>query len=306
MAETRPSFFIVGAPKCGTTALNDYLAQMPSVCMARDKESHFFGRDLTIRRRRPTLEQYLRLFDPRPGQSAVGEASVWYLYSATAAREIREFAPDARVIAMFRNPVDLLYSLHSQMLYNGNEDIADFAEALSAEADRAAGRRIPAGSHHPGSLQYRRTVRFAEQIERYLDVLGPERVHMIVFDDFRRDTPGCFRRVLDFLGVGDSVMPSFEIVNPNKRVRSRAVRAALRPNGGGGGAARALARALLPSAAMRRWGKSVLQRANTEYAERPAMAPELRRRLTEELAPEVDRLGRLIGRDLSDWTRVTS
>ena len=114
----RPDFFIVGAPKCGTTALYEYLRQHPAVFMPFHKEPLFFGDDLTRRYGRLTLHDYMRLFkDAKPGQR-VGEASAWYLYSRSAAAEIKAYAPDAQIIVMVRNPVDMMYAEHSQVLFN--------------------------------------------------------------------------------------------------------------------------------------------------------------------------------------------
>jgi len=144
-----PDFFIVGAPKCGTTAMSDYLRQHPEIYMPQRKEPHFFGSDLDapypyfIRDK----EQYFSLFAEAKDEKRVGEASVWYLYSKRAAFEIKEFCPTASIIIMLRNPVDMIYSLHSQRLFTGNEDIPDFEEALEAEEDRKRGLRIPSRTY---------------------------------------------------------------------------------------------------------------------------------------------------------------
>ncbi|MGH7858384.1 MAG: sulfotransferase, partial [Candidatus Binatia bacterium] len=118
-----PDFFIVGAPKCGTTAMNDYLAQHPDVFVPARKEMHFFGCDLVFTIPRITRDEYLQAFANWRGQKRIAEASVWYLYSRTAVREIREFSPAARILVMLRQPVDMMYSLHSQRIYNGTEDL---------------------------------------------------------------------------------------------------------------------------------------------------------------------------------------
>ena len=98
-----PDFFIVGAPKCGTSALGEYLRKHPDVFMAR-KEMHHFGADLhfgsQIFRRKEGA--YLAEFDAWNGQLLAGEASVWYLYSTQAAAEIKAFNPKARIIIMLR------------------------------------------------------------------------------------------------------------------------------------------------------------------------------------------------------------
>src|SRR6185436_3306607 len=137
----RPDFFIVGAFKAGTTALYEYLRVHPQIFMSVPKEPMYFGADLTPRYRRMTEDEYLALFrDARPNQHA-GEASPWYLYSTSAAAEINDFALDGRVIIMLRNPVDVMYSQHSQLVFNQREDLADFGAALDAEPDRLAGHR---------------------------------------------------------------------------------------------------------------------------------------------------------------------
>jgi hypothetical protein len=295
-----PDFFIVGAFKAGTTALYEYLRAHPQVFMPFHKEPMYFGSDLDARYARMTRDEYLALFaDARTDQRA-GEASPWYLYSTTAASEIHEFNPEAQIIVMLRNPVDVMHAQHAQLLFNHREDLADFEAALAAEADRRAGRRIPAGALRREALFYRHSVRFAEQLERYFDVFGRERVHVIVFDDFRDRTAGTYAGVLRFLGVDESFRPEFEVRNPNRRVRSAALqRAVFRPPGP--------LRRLVPW--LRRFPlvhrlRDALVSANSAPEARAQMDPALRQRLTAELAPEVEALGRLIGRDLSAWTRA--
>src|SRR5438093_448879 len=141
----RPDFFIVGAPKCGTTAMYAYLRQHPQIFMPFHKEPLFFGSDLTTRYGRMSLEEYLALFADASRGQRIGEASAWYLYSATAAAEIKAFAPDAQIVVMLRDPVEVMRAQHSQLLFNMQETLTSFAEALAAEADRRAGRRLPPG-----------------------------------------------------------------------------------------------------------------------------------------------------------------
>ena len=163
------------------------------------KEPLYFGDDLTRRYGRFTEADYLHLFkDAKPGQR-VGEASTWYLYSTSAAREIKEFAPDAQILVVLRNPVDVMYAQHNQLIFNVIEDIPDFAEALAAEPDRRAGKRLPPGPINLENLYYRHSVHFAEQLERYFEVFGRDRVHVMLSDDLRRDAEGTMRGVLEFL-----------------------------------------------------------------------------------------------------------
>jgi hypothetical protein len=298
----KPDFFIVGTFKGGTTALYDYLGQHPGICMPFHKEPLFFGDDLTRRYGRMTPGQYADLFrETRPDQ-VTGEASAWYLYSASAAREIKAFNPDARIIVMLRNPVDVMYAQHSQLLFNVEEDIIDFAQALAAEPDRRAGRRLPPGPLRAENLYYRHSVRFAEQLQRYFDAFGRERVHVIVYDDLRRDTAGVYRRVLEFLGVDPDFQARFDVVNPNKRVRFRRLqRLVYQPPG----PILRMVPWLRRFPLVHRLRQSVLG-INSASQQRKPMDPALRQQLESELAPEVAELGRLIGRDLSGWTSTAA
>ena len=293
----RPDFFIVGSFKCGTTALYEYLRPHPNIFMPFHKEPLFFGDDLTRRYGRMSEEQYLALFrEARPGQR-VGEASSWYLYSTSAAREIDGFSPNARIIVMLRNPVDVMYAEHSQLIFNVEEDITDFGEALAAEPDRRRGERMPPGPLRPETLYYRHSVRFAEQLERYHQAFGRDRVHVIVYEDFRDRTAASYRSVLEFLEVDPDFAPDFEIRNPNKRVRFPALqRLIYQPPG--------------PLIHVVPWLRRVpifhrLRGAalslNSSATRRPPMDPDLREQVLREMAPEIRELGDLIGRDLSSW-----
>jgi hypothetical protein len=292
----RPDFFVVGAFKSGSTALYEQLRRHPRIFMPFHKEPLYFGDDLTRRYGRMSLDDYMRLFkDAKPGQR-VGEASTWYLYSTSAAREIKEFSPDAQVMVILRNPVDVMYAQHNQLIYNVIEDIPSFEEALAAEADRREGRRLPPGPINVENLFYRHSVRFAEQLERYFDVFGRERVHVMLTDDLARDGAGVIRGALEFLGVDPSLAAAPPKANESRRVRSPLIqRLIFAP------------KVLLPLAPfLRRFPlvralRTRMLEANSAAVPRAPMDPTLRRQLLEEFGPEMDRLGALIGRDLSAW-----
>ena len=294
----RPDFFIVGAFKAGTTALYEYLRAHPDIFMSVPKEPMYFGADLTPRYRRMTHDEYLALFkDARPDQHA-GEASPWYLYSSSAATEIRAFDAGAKAIIMLRNPVDVMYSQHSQLVFNQREDLADFGAALAAEPERIAGRRIPADAIRPEALFYRKSVRFPEQVRRYLDVFGRAGVHFVVFDDLVADAPGVYRSTLEFLGVDSSHPLDASIYNPSKQARSgRVQRALFAPPP----ALRGLYGRLRQIPLLHRVRDRLVD-ANSKAAKRQEMDAALRAALTAEFAPQVAELGEIIGRDLSAWS----
>jgi hypothetical protein len=291
----RPNFFIVGAPRCGTTAMYEYLRKHPQVFMPYRKEPVYFGSDLA--KRPPVLDEagYLALFDPADGATAVGEATVWYLYSETAPSEIQALSPDARIIIMLRNPIDMIHSLHRHWLWSANEQIADFGEAVAAESDRAAGRRMPPNMEQPIGLRYTWLGKYTSHVRRYLDAFGPERVLILIYDDLADDGMRIGRQTLDFLGVDAGYDGSFEVVNQNKRARSPRLQRLSRSKGFLRLASR------LPPRVFHILYRG-LQRANIRPESRAPVDPALRQRLAAEFAPDVAALGALLGRDLSQWT----
>ena len=107
-----PDTFVIGAPRCGTSAMHAYLGQHPQVYMSSRKEPLFFAPDLRglPGDRIGDTHAYLALFEDATDQRRVGEASPYYLYSAHASDAIRRQCPDPRIIVMLRNPADMMYS----------------------------------------------------------------------------------------------------------------------------------------------------------------------------------------------------
>ena len=293
----KPDFFIVGAAKSGTTAMYTYLKQHPEIFMPRIKELNFWGRDLTFRFGRIKKDEYLSLFHEVRNEKRVGEVCIWSLYSKSAPFEIKEFSPSAKIIVMLRNPVEMIYAMHSQFLFDGHEDIENFKDALEAEEDRKRGLRIPKGCQLVEGLFYREVVKFSEQVKKYFDVFGRDNVHIIIFDDFKADTAGVYKDTLRFLDVDDSFEPEFKVINPNKVVRSKVLRDFLRDPPP---VVRKIGKRLVPKPLRQQIMKG-LWRLNIKYVPRPPMDPELKRQLQEEFKPEVEKLSELLGRDLTHW-----
>jgi len=301
----RPDFFIVGAPKCGTSALTEYLAAHPDIYMAR-KEMHFFGADLQFGpqfyRRSP--QAYLAEFDARDGQLRAGEASVWYLFSREAAAEIKAFNSEARILLMLREPSEMLYSLYHQFRADGNEPLATFQDALKAESARRAGQGLSRQTYFPQGLIYREVALYTDQVRRYFELFGRDQVHVVIYDDFAADPAATYRAATEFLGVDPSYQPeSFKVINGNKRVKHPALRAVL-----GDPLVRGTALAFRPWLPGQLF--AVLQRAearlhkyNLQPGTREPLAPELRAQLRREFAPVIERLSALLDRDLTHWSQ---
>ena len=298
-----PDFFIVGAPRCGTTFMYEYLNQHPDIYMSPIKEPQHFATDLdsgsyldSVTFMRET-ERYLSLFEGARHDQITGEASTWYLYSKDAAKNISTANPNARIIIMLRDPVEMLYSLHGRRLYGGSEDLERFEDALAAEDDRKQGRRIPRRARNITAFYYRDVGRYAGQVERYLEQFGPDRVHIIIFEEFRRDPAKAYRETLLFLGVDASFVPVFNIVNAGTLRRSRRLHQALHT----AFVIRSF-RAVVPRRLRPYFGR-IWDALNSREAPREPLDPDVAATLRAELLPDIQRLGGLINRDVAAiWT----
>lgn len=296
----RPDFFIAGAPKAGTTALYSYLQDHPDICMCSLKEPHYFATDFPRYPRITREDEYLRLFRSCTEEhAAVGEASVWYLYSTEAARNMRAFAPAARIIVMLRNPVDLIHSMHQQALYNFNEDEPDFERAWRLQEARKRGEHIPRGCRAEQILQYGDVGALGTQLRRLLAIFPREQVLSLFFDDLLEDPASVYEATLRFLGVESDGRRDFPRVNAAKTHRLAWL----------GWLTQVPPRPVVDAArfARRHLGLDVnpllarLRRLNETACPRPPIPHMLRHELVETFRPEVLLLEELTGRDLSDW-----
>jgi hypothetical protein len=288
----KPDFFIVGAPRCGTTWLHRHLSIHPAVYMSRQKEPHYFNSDSRYRWIE-TLDEYESLFrDASPGAQAIGEASVLYLHSALAAANILRYQPLARFVAMARNPLEMAPSWHRQLLFDQQEEEPDFARAWASQGARAAGRHVPARCREPAVLQYRSICLLGEQIARLIGTAGRGRAHVILHDDLRRDPERVYRGVLEFLGLESWLPTQFAPVNPARERKSRLLKRV----------SDSAARVKQKLGIDRSFG--ALGRVdgwNTRLAPAPAIPPSLRTELIGAFADDVELLARMIGRPLDHW-----
>jgi hypothetical protein len=308
-----PDFFIVGNPKSGTTALYEILMRHPQIFMPASKEPWFFARELLERPPpRPegiaqTLDEYMALFDGARPEQRVGEATALYLWSQTAAARIADARPDARIIAILREPASFLESLHLQFVQTYIETESDLGKALALEHDRREGRRVPRYTYWPQALLYSDHVRYVEQLQRYYSVFPPEQVLVIIYDDFRADNDATVRQVLRFLDVDDTISlaaPSAGSgavsANPTVRPRSQRLNELVHAVSVGRGPASVAIKAVLKSVTPRRLRSRSLRAVQQRvvFAEPKAPDEQLIRELRRRFQGEVVSLSEYLGRDL--------
>jgi Sulfotransferase family len=312
-----PDFFIVGHAKCGTTALYEMLRAHPQIFMSAVKEPQFFARNpLTPEggttpktfeqtgRSRESLEQYLSLFEAARADQLAGDASTFYLWSQVAPGRIAHLRPDARIIAILREPAGFLHSLHLQMLQNGAESEKSLRKAIALEGPRRRGEQIPPDAHWPEALMYTQRVRYVEQLRRYHAHFPDDQVLVLIYDDFKRDNAATVRSVLSFLGVDDSVLPTPVSANPTLAVRSDRLRTAVRSVRQGNGPVSRAVRGTVLTLTSSRVRREVLHplRHRLTYGAPPAPDEEFVQELRRRFQGEVAALSEYLGRDLvGEW-----
>lgn len=226
-----PTFLVLGAARCGTTSLHYYLAEHPDIAMSAIKEPNYFLFRQTpdgpvaciaddrrlLAKSVPERDRYERLF--AGPASAVGEASPLYLYTRETPQLIRQAVPDARLIAVVREPVERTWS---HFVYV-NDDLGDRTTAAFADAVE---RELPLGYEpYRTGTHFVRPSAYAEQLQRYRDVFDPQQLLVVSYDDLVDRTATTMAQIFRFLGVDDSVVPDTSVrYNPSSGERSLVAR----------------------------------------------------------------------------------
>jgi hypothetical protein len=264
--EIWPNFFIVGAPRAGTTALYQYLQRVPGVYMSPVKEPRYFSKSHKER----TKAEYLQLFSGVRDEIAVGEASVGYLRNPDSPYLIRDAVPDARIIISLRDPVERFYSSYFEQTRKHMTELS-FEDTLRAEDGL-------------------KSVLYAEAVQRYLDTFGAERVKIIVFEEFARDPRKTVGDVLAFLGVDDGPPASIGTPYNSYTIPRWSPSAGLLKN--------KLARTIWRAVAPKRLRLMVSRRILYKGAEKPPMLEDSRKFLEQAFREDVERLEKILGRPL--------
>ena len=306
-----PDFFLIGAPRCGTTAMSSYLRHHPKICFSSPKEPHYFS---LLRKLLPdmTVQDYLdhcyAHYDPRQHQ-VLGEGSVSYLYDSNAIGEILQFNPQAKFIIMTRNPVDLVYSYHSRLVALLDEDEEDFVNAWRLQEIRAKGKKLPNACRNPFLLQYGEIGQVGKYLEKLFQQVPREQCLVLVFDDFIEDPLETYRKILDFIGVEYDGRTGFPPNAGNKYPRYKWLQRILkRPPVQMASFVATLnsqrqRKKLKKRSPMKRLRKWLIHK-NEVYRPRKLLPEEIRQELIRFFSDDIDLLGKLIGRDLSQWKQL--
>jgi hypothetical protein len=296
-----PDFVIIGAPKCGTSALHATLQRHPELFLAPIKEPHYFAFDYPNRREVESLRDYDGLFRMAKDNQLRGEASVYYLSSVEAVPAILKRRPDVKLIALVRNPVDLFVSFHNELLKSFEEDRQSPESAWKMQGERARGNDIPKRCVTPATLQYRHMCSLGEQLERVFRLVPEAQRLVLLHDDLRRDPKSTIEKITKFLGVSsdriDVVVESNKFGRYNNAFTPRLIRAITVNT-----TIRRLRAKLKPF--LNQHGIQPIQwlmHHSLESAPKPVLSDTFRRELTDTFTEDVHLLERLLSLDLSHW-----
>ncbi|HEY9110388.1 MAG TPA: sulfotransferase domain-containing protein [Rhodanobacteraceae bacterium] len=297
---TLPNFFIVGAPKCGTTALSVYLGAHPNAFMCVPKEPAYFALDFPTIRVAKDWSEYEALFlSANETHLAVGEASTIYMYSEVAVAELHRKFPSARLLVMLRNPLDLVVSLHGQRLHDCDENVTDFGRAWALCGDRRLGSKVPARCRERKTLLYDEAALLGLQLQRLLGIFPKSQVRWWFHEDFTADPAGVYREALSFLGLSFDGRSEFPVVNARTRAVSQTLASFVQkpPK-----SVVRLAMYAKKRIGIRRLGVLNALRQASFVPSRPPVIPDgLRREMRAHFAPDIRLLESITGRDLGHW-----
>ena len=301
MKKSPPDFAIVGAPKCGTTAIYKTLQQHPQLFLPSIKEPQYFATEFKDRRAVETAIAYGRLFEKAKTSQLRGEGSVMYLSSTEAIPALVRQRPDIRVIACIRDPVEMFVSFHNQCLKSLDEEIMDPEIAWRMQEARATGQQLPKLCHSPRMLEYRSVCCVGAQLARMAEHVPENQRLILVYDDIEQKPREVYKRIIDFLGISDD--QRVEFLRENLYARPRSLLLAR------------IARATQNYPLLKRLRleiKPLLNRHGLYFVERlfqsnlvevrkPQLSEQFRQELRLEFSADVAIVENLMGRDLSHW-----
>lgn len=290
MGLKEPNFFIAGAAKSGTSTLAYNLSQHPDIYISPVKEPFYFVCDAGL----TDFDEYMSLFQDAGNAKAIGEASTGYLFEETAPLAIHKLFPEAKIIIILRNPVDMAFSYWRFAQVIGNET-KSFEEAVSdkereyrktEEFKRMAVDWWATYIYLDRALYYR-------QVKRYMDVFGRDNVRVYIFEHFFKFPEESYKDIFSFLGVDVNFTPDYSVKNEGGEVRFRLLKK-LRER------KNPILKRFFP-VAVRIKMKDFLLDINMKRGKKVILNPDTRMRLNAFFRNDIKELENLLGCTISEW-----
>jgi len=298
---TLPNFIVIGAAKAGTSSLWHYLNQHPEVYMSPVKEPGFFaweGDELDFQgpgdqeRRLPinNYEDYCKLFENVGNEIAIGEACTDYLYSPKAPKKIRYYIPDAKLIAILRNPVDRAYSQFLGNTKDGYEPLNDFSQALKEEENR-----INNNWHY--RWHYRARGFYYMQLSRYFNEFDPNQIRIYLYEDWVSNPIEILQDIFEFIGITKEFIPdtSVRLNSSPLQIKNKKLHNFLNQ--------RNLGKTILKPLFPKQVRKQIRNFFINQNLTKSSLTSKQRKQLIKTYRQDILNLQQLIGRDLSNWLK---
>ncbi|MBE9116300.1 sulfotransferase [Lusitaniella coriacea LEGE 07157] len=301
-----PTFLVIGAAKCGTTALYHYLKQHPQIHMSPVLEPKFFefadGKmtgfngpgDRNANSHVTTdLESYSKLFEASENEIAQGESSPSYLYCEGVPERIKETIPDVKIIAILRHPVERAYSNYLHLYASGREPITDFEQALNAEQERM-------DKDWEYFWHYKRQGFYSKKLKKYFDIFDRDQIKVFLYEDYRANPQAVLKEIFEFINVDETFVPNFEQKhNVTSFAKSRTlVNLMTQPN-----PIKSIVKPLIPSGIRSKIFFSVKDKMMTN--KKPKLSQSAKEYLLDEYREDILNLQGLLQKDLSHWLEVS-
>ena len=285
-------FFIVGAPKAGTTSLYHYLNEHPKIRMSSVKEPNYFSHeDLETQKlyyksnKINSLDSYHNLFPKRDANLIYGEASVSYLFYKNVAEKIKTYNKNAKIIILLRNPIERAFSHYLMdvrlgLISKSFESVVDSFETKS--------------KNKLFYQQYIELGKYYNQISNYKRLFNDKNILIIDYEDFKNKTSLCVSNVFDFLQIDTSFMPNLDLTHNTFRKPKFTFIEKLYSNH----SIRCLINKLIPSKF-----KNYINQMVFDKQDKPILSQDLRERLKSIFKNDVNKLSNMLNKDFSKWIK---
>lgn len=293
MDVVKPNVFVVGVPRSGKVQIRNALSKHPEIYVNM-VDTDFFSEDVEGKQDRiNSIQKYLSYFQAGKGKKIILDQVSRSAVSRVAAQKIKNFNPRAKIIIHLRNPAEQMFSWHNACIRLGYETEPDFLKAIKLEKKRKEKNRPEVIKNY----YYLDMADYYPQVKRYIDAFGKENVHVLLLDEIRNDEEGAYYKLLKFLGVKRR-KPDFTTKNearmePKNKFFVHFTNFLI----------------TLPTP-LRLAVKSILSPklvtkikayTLTELKDKKKLNPELEREINKSFEPNLKKLEKLIGRDLSMW-----
>tara|TARA_Y100000310_G_C20552056_1_gene748578 strand:+ start:319 stop:1188 length:870 start_codon:yes stop_codon:yes gene_type:complete len=281
-----PNFFIVGAPKSGTTNMSYYLMQHPQVFMPENLEPYYFARlDVPQNYKREIIsdeKKYLNLFKNAKNCKVAGESSPVYLYCPHSALEIKNRFPNSKLIISLRNPIEIAYSEYFSLKFMGFDQNRSFDELLDSSEEQ-----LTRDEFHIDSLL--EAGFYSKHIKRFQKIFSKNQIKIIIFEEYVKNTVPTINSILSFLGIKESITFDVAPKGAYKIPRNFASQKLMNNS-----TFRKAAKFVIPTVTRQKIGERFLVKESS----RPPLKQNQRKRLTQIYQDDVENLSELLGRNL--------